>query len=80
MRANGLHCALRPLSGRKDKLKFVYCFMILFLTIYIFKHFLLMVTCSHQGSSIMLSRVSKKEDVDDGARMHEYLFCTYCLG
>jgi hypothetical protein len=43
--------------GRNDILKFIYCFMILFLTIYIFNHFLLLVpfTFSHQGSAIMFS-------------------------
>jgi hypothetical protein len=39
----------------KDILKFVYYFMILFFTIYIFKHFLLLVLCIHQGNAIMLS-------------------------
>jgi hypothetical protein len=29
--------------GQKDILKFVYCFMILFLIVYIFKYFLLLV-------------------------------------
>jgi hypothetical protein len=29
--------------GRKEILKFIYCFMILFLTVYIFKYFLLLV-------------------------------------
>jgi hypothetical protein len=32
---------------RKDILKFIYCFMILFLTIYSFKYFLLLVPFSH---------------------------------
>jgi hypothetical protein len=32
--------------SQKDILKFVYCFMIIFLTIYIFKHFLLYVPVS----------------------------------
>jgi hypothetical protein len=41
--------------GRKDIFKFIYCFMILFPTIYILKHFLLLVPCSQQGSAIMLS-------------------------
>jgi hypothetical protein len=39
----------------KDILKFIYCFMILFLTVYIFKYFLLLVPFSHQGSEIMFS-------------------------
>jgi hypothetical protein len=30
--------------GRKDILKFIYCFMIIFFTLYIFKYFLLLVT------------------------------------
>jgi hypothetical protein len=38
--------------GRKEVLNFVYCFMILFLTIYIFKYFLLLVPFS---SAIILS-------------------------
>jgi hypothetical protein len=33
---------------RKNILKFMYCFIILFLTVYIFKHFLLLVPLSHQ--------------------------------
>jgi hypothetical protein len=41
--------------GRKDILKLVYCFMILFLIVYIFKYFLLLVSCSHKGSIIILS-------------------------
>jgi hypothetical protein len=41
--------------GQKDIFKFIYSFMISFLTVYIFKHFLLLVPCSHQGSAIMLS-------------------------
>jgi hypothetical protein len=41
--------------GQKDILKFVYSFMILFLIVYIFKHFLLLVSCNQQGSAIMLS-------------------------
>jgi hypothetical protein len=32
---------------QKEVIKFVYCFMILFLTIYIFKYFLLLITFSH---------------------------------
>jgi hypothetical protein len=39
--------------GRNEVLKFVYCFMILFLTIYIFKYFLLLVPFSHQKSATM---------------------------
>jgi hypothetical protein len=39
--------------GRKDIFKFVYCFMIISLTIDIFKHFLLLVPFSHQGITIM---------------------------
>jgi hypothetical protein len=38
--------------GWKDILKFVYCFMMLFLTIYIFKYILLLVPCSHKKSAI----------------------------
>jgi hypothetical protein len=30
--------------GRKEVFKFVYCFMILFLTVYIFKHFFIVST------------------------------------
>jgi hypothetical protein len=30
--------------GQKDILKFVYCFMILFLTVYIFTHFFIVST------------------------------------
>jgi hypothetical protein len=41
--------------GRNDILKFIYCFMILFLTVYIFKHFLLLVSFSHQRSAIIFS-------------------------
>jgi hypothetical protein len=41
--------------GRKDVIKFVYCFMIIFLTIYIFKYFLLLVSFSHQESAITFS-------------------------
>jgi hypothetical protein len=41
-------------KGWMDIHKFVYCFMILFLIIYILKHFLLLVPCSHQESAIML--------------------------
>jgi hypothetical protein len=40
MRANGPYYGLR---GRKDILKLIYYFMILFLTVYIFGHFLLLV-------------------------------------
>jgi hypothetical protein len=38
---------------QKDILKFIYCFMIIFLTLYIFKYFLLLVSFSHQGSAII---------------------------
>jgi hypothetical protein len=38
-RANWPHYGLRPLSDQKDILKFIYCFMILFLIVHIFKHF-----------------------------------------
>jgi hypothetical protein len=41
--------------GRKELLKFVYCFMIIFLIVYIFKHFLLLVSFSHQRSAIIFS-------------------------
>jgi hypothetical protein len=41
--------------GQKDILKFVYCFMILFLKLYILKHFLLLVPFSQQGSAIFFS-------------------------
>jgi hypothetical protein len=41
--------------GQKDILKYVYYFMILFLTVYIFKYFLLLVPFSYQGSAIMFS-------------------------
>jgi hypothetical protein len=37
----------------KDIIKFVYYFMILFLTLYIFKHFLFLLLFSQQGSVIM---------------------------
>jgi hypothetical protein len=40
---------------QKDILKSIYCFMILFLTVYIFKYFLLLVPFSHQWSAIMFS-------------------------
>jgi hypothetical protein len=40
---------------RKDILKFIYCFMILFLTVYIFKHFLSLVPFSHHRSAIIFS-------------------------
>jgi hypothetical protein len=39
----------------KDIIKFIYCFMILFLTVYIFKYFLLLVPFSNHGSAIMFS-------------------------
>jgi hypothetical protein len=32
---------------QKEVIKFAYCFMILFLIVYIFKHFLLLVPFSH---------------------------------
>jgi hypothetical protein len=38
---------------RKDIIKFVYGFIILFLIVYIFKYFLLLVPFSHHGSVIM---------------------------
>jgi hypothetical protein len=38
---------------QKEVLKYVYYFMILFLTVYVFKHFLLLVSFSHQGSTII---------------------------
>jgi hypothetical protein len=41
--------------GWKDIFKFVYCFMIIFLTVYILKYFLLLVSHSQQGIAIMLS-------------------------
>jgi hypothetical protein len=41
--------------GQKKVPKFIYCFMILFLIVYIFKHFLLLVPFSHQGSAIIFS-------------------------
>jgi hypothetical protein len=41
--------------SQKDILKLIYYFMILFLTIYIFKYFLLLVPFRHQGSAIMFS-------------------------
>jgi hypothetical protein len=34
--------------GRKDILKFIYCLIILFFIVYIFKHFLLIVPLSYQ--------------------------------
>jgi hypothetical protein len=37
----------RELIGRKDILKSVYYFMIIFLTVYILKYFLLLVPFSH---------------------------------
>jgi hypothetical protein len=40
---------------RKEILKFVYYFMNIFLTIYIFKYFLLLVPFSHQKSTITFS-------------------------
>jgi hypothetical protein len=47
MRDNEPYYGLQPLSNPKDILKFIYYFMILFLTEYIFKHFLLLVPFSH---------------------------------
>jgi hypothetical protein len=41
--------------GRNDIIKFVYYFVMLFLTLYNFELFLLLVQCSHQESVIMLS-------------------------
>jgi hypothetical protein len=41
--------------GRNDIFKFVYCFIILFLTVYIFKYFLLLVPFSQQKSIIIFS-------------------------
>jgi hypothetical protein len=41
--------------GRNDILKFIYCFMILFYTIYILNIYLLLVPCSDQESIIILS-------------------------
>jgi hypothetical protein len=41
--------------SQNDILKFVYYFMIIFLIIYIFKHCLLLVPFSHQGSVIIFS-------------------------
>jgi hypothetical protein len=40
---------------QKDILKLIYCFMIIFLIIYIFKYFLFLVPFSNQGSAIMFS-------------------------
>jgi hypothetical protein len=39
--------------GRKKVLTFIYCFMILFLIVYILNIFLLFVPFSQQGSAIM---------------------------
>jgi hypothetical protein len=41
--------------GWKYIVKSIYYFIILFLTIYIFKHFLLLVLFSHRVSAIMFS-------------------------
>jgi hypothetical protein len=41
--------------NRKDILKFVYYFTIIFLTVHIFKYFLLLVLFSHQISTIIFS-------------------------
>jgi hypothetical protein len=40
--------------GQKDILKFIYCFTILFLMVYIFKYFYLL-SFSHQGNAIIFS-------------------------
>jgi hypothetical protein len=47
-------CCDHSLS-QKDILKFIYCFMILFLTVYLFKYFLLLIPFSYQGSAIIFS-------------------------
>jgi hypothetical protein len=39
MQANDSYYRSRSLSGQKDILEFVYYFMILFLAVHIFKHF-----------------------------------------
>jgi hypothetical protein len=39
----------------KEVFKFDYCLMVIFLTVYIFKYFLLLVPFSHQGSATMFS-------------------------
>jgi hypothetical protein len=39
--------------SRKEVLKFVHYFMSIFLTVYVFKYFLLLVSFSHKGSTIM---------------------------
>jgi hypothetical protein len=44
MQVNELHYGLRHSLQRKDILKFVYYFMILFLTVYIFKYFFIIST------------------------------------
>jgi hypothetical protein len=41
--ANEPHYRLQSLSGSEEILKFIYCFMVLFLMVYIFKYFLLLV-------------------------------------
>jgi hypothetical protein len=41
--------------ARKKILKFIFYFIVLFLTIYICKYFLLLVPFSHQGNVIMFS-------------------------
>jgi hypothetical protein len=41
--------------SQKNILKFVYCFMIIFFIVYIFKYFLLLVSFSHSGSAIIFS-------------------------
>jgi hypothetical protein len=40
--------------GQKDIIKIIYYFMILFLTVYIFKYFLLLVSYSHKENAITL--------------------------
>jgi hypothetical protein len=41
--------------GPKDIINFVYCFMILFLIVYIYEYFLLLVPFSHKEGAIMFS-------------------------
>jgi hypothetical protein len=53
-----LMCRIRGCDhslGTKDALKFIYYFMILFVIVYSFKHFLPLVLYSHKWSTIMLS-------------------------
>jgi hypothetical protein len=40
--------------GRKDILKFIYCFMTLSFTIYIFKHFLLLIPFSRNCNNVLI--------------------------